>query len=67
VSAIAAVSTHDSTAYAMSSLSMLLSDTNDALVEGYWVAADDTYCTSDNLLTPWPGKNLSKEKDCYNY
>jgi len=67
VSVFAAGSTHDSIAYAVSSLSKLLSHTNDGLVEGYWVAADDAYRTSDNLLTPWPGEKISKEKDCYNY
>jgi hypothetical protein len=27
------------------------------------VAADDAYICGERIITPWPGRNLSKEKD----
>jgi hypothetical protein len=65
-SAISPGSTHDSTSFAMSSLSRLLCSSN-GLVPGYWVAADDAYVCSERVMTPWPGRNLSKAKDAFNY
>lgn len=67
LSCIAPGSTHDSTAYAMSSLSRLLSRETNTLLPGYWIVADDAYICRNRLLTPWPGRNLSVEKDAYNY
>jgi DDE superfamily endonuclease len=51
----------------MSSLSRLLSQRDGGLLPGYWIAADDTYVCRDRLLTPWPGRNLSRSKDSFNY
>jgi DDE superfamily endonuclease len=50
----------------MSSLSGLLRSQN-WLPAGYWVAADDAYICGERIITPWPGRNLSKEKDAFNY
>lgn len=65
LSCVARGSTHDSTAWAFSSLSSKLEAT--PLPKGYWIAADDAYPASDQLLTPWPGKSLASEKDAFNY
>jgi DDE superfamily endonuclease len=66
-SALCPGSTHDSTAFAMSSLSRLLSDRVDGLRDGYWIAADDVYVCSDRVITPWPGRRLSVTQDAFNY
>jgi hypothetical protein len=50
----------------MSSLSRLLRSQN-GLPSGYWVAADDAYICGERIITPWPGRNLSKGKDAFNY
>jgi DDE superfamily endonuclease len=60
-------STHDSTAFAMSSLSRLLSVTSGGLPAGYWIAADEAYVCSDRVMTPWPGRRLSVSQDAFNY
>jgi hypothetical protein len=65
-SAIFPGSTHDSTAFAMSSLSRLLTSASE-LLPGYWIAADDAYVCSERLITPWPGRNLSRSQDAFNY
>jgi hypothetical protein len=68
VSAQCPGSTHDSVAFAVSGLARLLSGCADeSMARGYWIAADDAYCCRDRLLTPWPGRGLSPDKDCFNY
>jgi hypothetical protein len=66
-SAISPGSTHDSIAFGMSSLSRLLSQNEGGLLQGYWIAADDAYVCRERLLTPWPGRNLSRSMDSFNY
>jgi DDE superfamily endonuclease len=65
VSAIAPGSTHDSSAFRMSSLHAVLE--SGALARGYWIAGDEAYICAENLFTPFPGRNLSDAKDCFNY
>jgi DDE superfamily endonuclease len=65
-SAICSGSTQDSTAFEMSLLSGLLHSKN-GLPSGYWVAADDAYICGERIIAPWPGRNMSKEKDALNY
>jgi DDE superfamily endonuclease len=66
VSAQCPGSTHDSVAFAASRLARLLADcTDEYMARDYWIAADDAYCR-DRLLTPWPGRGLSPDKDCFN-
>lgn len=60
-------SSHDSTALAMSALYELLLKQEGGILEGYWVAGDDAYTCVGRLLTPWPGRNLSEARDCFNY
>ncbi|CDF36756.1 unnamed protein product [Chondrus crispus] len=67
VGCLAAGSTHDSTAYSITSLAALLAKSDSGLHQRYWVAADDAYTCSERLLTPWPGRGLSTAKDCFNY
>ena len=58
-------STHDSTAWAFSSLyKQLLAK---PLPYGFWIAGDDAYAASNQMLTPWPGKRISDAKDAFNY
>ena len=66
-SGLAAGSTHGFTAFAMSSLASLLSKRDNGLPIGYWIACDEAYAAPYNMLTPWPGRNLPREKDCFNY
>lgn len=67
VSALTPGSTHDSTALSMSSLSSLVSREESGLLDKYWIAADEAYVCTKRIICPWPGKNLSIEKDCFNY
>jgi hypothetical protein len=68
VSAQCPGSTHDSVAFAASGLARLLAGfTDETLPSGYWIAAEDANCCRDRLLTPWPGRVLSPDKDCFNY
>ena len=67
VGCLAAGSTHDSTAYGITSLATFLAKPDNGLPKDYWVAADDAYTCSERLLTPWPGRKLSTAKDCFNY
>eukprot|EP00171_Calliarthron_tuberculosum_P004660 IDg4660t1 len=67
VAALTPGSTHDSTAFAMSSLSDLLTKEIGGLLPGFWIAGDEAYSCTDRLLSPWPGRNLTVEKECFNY
>jgi len=67
VSCLSVGSMHDSTAYSISSLARLLEKDENGLLRGFWVAADDAYNFMNRLLTPWPSRNLSIAKDCFNY
>ena len=58
-------STHDSTAFECSSLSRWLQA--HGLPDDHWIAADDAYKCCEYLLTPFPGKGLSKDKDAFNF
>jgi DDE superfamily endonuclease len=60
-------STHDSVAFEMSSLSDLLRKDVGGLPHGYWIAADDADVCGKRVVTPWPGRNLSRSKDAFNY
>jgi DDE superfamily endonuclease len=59
VSAVSPGSTRDSVAFAMFSLSELLEKDSGGILDGFWIAADDTYVSGKRLVTPWPGRNLS--------
>jgi hypothetical protein len=58
-------SSHDSTAYVMTSLSDAIK--NGRLPSQYHVVLDDAYICSNQELVPWKGRNLSVEKDAFNY
>jgi DDE superfamily endonuclease len=60
-------STHDSVAFAVSGLAGLLACGTSGFPSGYWIAADNAYCCRGQLMTPWPGRRLSMERDCFNY
>ena len=60
-------STHDSTAFASTRLSLLLDEENGSLPKGYFIVGDEAYACTNKLLTPWPGRNLSIWKDAFNY
>jgi DDE superfamily endonuclease len=67
-SAVCPGSTHDSTAYAVSSMAGLLSRTgDDTLLPTYWIAVDEAYVCGERIITPWPGRSLSQSRDCFNY
>ena len=61
----AAGSTHDSTALGLSPLGRVIDEGK--FPAGYFVVGDDAYKSSEALLTPWPGKKLSMDKDGYNF
>jgi hypothetical protein len=65
VSAISPGSTHDSAAFAMSSLFEKLRE--GALPPGYWIAGDEAYVCRDGIITPYSGRRLTVAKDCFNY
>ena len=33
----------------------------------WWTAADEAYGASENIITPWPGRNLDMFKDAFNF
>lgn len=51
----------------MSTLSILLSEKQGRLLSPYWIADDETYICTEKKICPWPGRNLSVEKDSSNY
>jgi len=57
--------THDSSAFGYSDLSKDLEA--GLLPAPFWISADDAYCCSESLCTPYPGKKLGKEKDTFNH
>jgi len=59
-------SRHDSTVFSACELAELLYG-EDGLPQGYLVAGDDAYVVSLRCLAPWPGKDLPREKDSFNY
>ena len=58
-------STHDGTAYVLTGLSQRISEGK--LAEWAHVVLDDAYVCSNQELSPWRGKNLTPEKDTFNY
>jgi len=67
VSCVAAGSTHDSTAFELSSLARFLRSPRSVELYDYWIACDDAYAGGERLVVPWSGRNLSHSKDCFNY
>ena len=65
MSAKSAGSTHDATAFGITSLSEALEEGR--LPTGYWLAGDEAYPCSEWLLTPCSGRNLPKYKDAFNF
>ena len=58
---------YNSSAYAMSALSSLKSRFNSGPPGTYRISAGEAYVCTDKIICPWPGKNLSDEKECFNY
>ena len=61
----AAGSSHDSLAFEESDLSQALAA--NGLPGNHFIVGDEAYVASDFLLTPWPGRDLSVEKDAFNF
>jgi hypothetical protein len=57
--------THDSLAFGLTTLASFLDETG--LPPGFWISCDEAYAATKCMLPPWPGKNLSPEKDSFNY
>ena len=65
-------STHDSCALGYSRLGEILADADHPVNHcDAWISADDAYTgpanCSDSILTPFQGKGLSVEDDCFNF
>jgi len=58
-------SSHDSTAYVVSSLAYAIKEGK--LPPQFHIVLDDAYVCTNQELTPWKGRNLSSEKDVFNY
>ena len=58
-------STHDSVAWAMTSLADELA--GGALGGKYWIAADDAYPVSEYIITPFPGRKVTGARDTFNF
>lgn len=65
VSACHAGSTHDAVAYDSTALADALSAGD--LPAQYYVVGDEAYSATKQFLTPWSGRQLSVDKDSYNY
>jgi hypothetical protein len=37
------------------------------LLPGFWIPGDEAYICEGRMLTPWPGRSLPQEHDCFNY
>ena len=61
-------STHDATAFAVSSFSKkwAAAATDDAKRK-WWIAADDAYGATNNIITPWAGRRLDIFQDAFNF
>ncbi len=46
--------------------SLFKKDLRDSLLH-QWLACDDAYAGGTKMVVPWSGRNLSTEKDCFNY
>jgi hypothetical protein len=58
-------STHDSLAFAVSTLAAFLD--SGKLPSGYWIAADEAYALSEQMITPYSGNGLPQDKDAFNF
>ena len=58
-------SVHDSLAYACSTLAFLIREGN--LPQGLFLNGDDAYACDEQMVTPYPGRGLSVEKDSFNF
>jgi hypothetical protein len=58
-------STHDSTSYIISSIGKSIKDGQ--LHKDYHIVLDEAYKCTDQELSPWKGRNLSPDKDAFNY
>lgn len=65
VSAKLSGSTHDWIAYSCTSLAEAIA--TNQLPQQYFMVADAAYVCSEQLLTPWPGNDLSPAQDAFNY
>jgi hypothetical protein len=65
-SAICPGSTHDSTAFPVSSLSRLLNLRDKiTLLPRLWIAGDEAYVYGGRNFTLWPERSLLQEKNCF--
>ena len=60
-----AASTHDATAFTLSSFSKRWAEQAGRTL--WWIAADEAYPATENVITPWPGRNLDPFKDAFNF
>ena len=58
VSSVNPGSTHDSTAFGMSSLCRMLFRESSRLRNDFWIAGDNAYVCSNTLGTPWPRRGM---------
>lgn len=58
-------SAHDASAFAMSDLGKAL--TSGKLPAQFHVAGDEAFVASNSLLTPWPGRELPRDKDAFKF
>ena len=58
-------STHDSTAYVLTSLSKAIKE--GLLDSRFHIVLDEAYICTDQELTPWKGRQLSVKQDSFNY
>lgn len=65
MSAFCTGSTHDSAALKMSNIGKFLDEGN--LPIGYWIAGDEAYCCSENLLTPFKQSFTIPYTDSFNF
>ena len=58
-------STHDSTAFKCSALAAQLEGGH--LPKEFYMVGDDAYTDGEQLLTPVPGRGLTRDEDTYNF
>jgi hypothetical protein len=66
VSAKCAGAIHDNLAFSVSTLHHRLM--SGELQDGFWIAADEAYTSTDSIVTPWPALGLmDPAKDAFNF
>jgi hypothetical protein len=58
-------SSHDALAHCVSDIAIKIQDNE--LPIAFWIAGDDAYGVSEQMIVPWPGRGIADDKDSFNF